>query len=69
MKVIKVKTTREITFAITGADKVRKSFTTFPAGTLVWVSDEPDRQTYVIRVCGTLLTQVVNPISFTEVGA
>lgn len=69
MQLIKVKTTREITFAITGTDKVRRSFTTLPAGTLVWVTDKPDRPTYVIRVCGTLLTQVVNPISFTDVDA
>ena len=61
----KFKTTREIVFGFTDSNKGRSNFTTYPAGTEVYASANL-RWTgqFDLRVCGTLMTQVVSHDAF-----
>ena len=52
-------TTQAHTFGITGRDKVRRSFQTVPAGTLVYVRRIRANGTCEARIPGTRLTQTV----------
>jgi len=64
-KATKFKTTREIVFGITDSNKVRTNFTTYPAGTEVYASKNITwKGQFNLRVCGTLMTQVVSKNAF-----
>lgn len=61
----KFKTTREIVFGISDSNKGRTQFLTYPAGTEVYVSKNITwKGQFNLRVCGTLMTQVVSQSAF-----
>lgn len=57
--VTKFRTTRSVCFAFTETDKRRTKQQSLPAGTLVYATATKVRNEVEIRVCGTLLTQIV----------
>jgi hemoglobin-like flavoprotein len=65
----KFKTTRSVCFAFTDTSKnnLRTQQQSLPAGTLVWASATDNRNEIMIRVCGTLLTQIVQRHTIVEV--
>jgi hypothetical protein len=54
------KTTRSVCFGVTESNNLRTQQQSLPAGTLVYASATDYRDQVKIRVCGTLLTQIVS---------
>jgi hypothetical protein len=69
-KATKFKTTREMVFGITESNKGRSHFTTYPAGTEVYVAKNKNwAGQYDLRICGTIMTQVASQKCFEKAGA